>query len=121
MSGNIGCDRDFYLAITLQNARADMPERDPYTPIERLRNLGPVSRGWLVDIGITTLKQLQDIGPVLAFKLVQHRHQEASLNLLYSLHAAVHDLHWTEISPEERERLKREAAEPLEPWNPPSE
>lgn len=98
-----------------------MTQHDPGTPIERLRNLGPVSRGWLAEIGITTLKQLQDIGPVLAFKLVQHRHDAASLNLLYGLHAAVHGIHWTEISPEDRERLKREAAEPLEPWHPPAE
>ena len=51
-------------------------------PIESLRNLGPKSGQWLREAGITTIAELERLGPVVAFRLVKQHQPKASLNLL---------------------------------------
>ena len=40
-------------------------------PIESLPNLGPKSGQWLRDAGIATVADLEQLGPVVAFRLVK--------------------------------------------------
>jgi hypothetical protein len=52
------------------------------------------------------------IGVVETYKRVKAAHPEkVSLNLLYGLQAALLDLPWTELPPDIKEELKRQAEE----------
>ena len=74
-----------------------------------LLNLGKVSRGWLDVVGIRGRDDLERVGAVEAFRRVEATGLRPSLNLLYALHAALLDLHWTMLPPKVREDLKRQA------------
>ncbi|MEP7290484.1 MAG: TfoX/Sxy family protein [Chloroflexota bacterium] len=72
--------------------------------------LGPVSAGWLREIGIESADDLKRVGVVEAYRRVKANHpREATLNLLYGLEAAVAGIHWNALPPERKAELKREA------------
>jgi hypothetical protein len=77
----------------------------------RLMNIGPVSTQWLNEIGVFTKADLEQMGAVMAYRILKHRRPEVSLNLLYGLHAALTGVHWNALSPEEKARLRQDAAE----------
>ncbi|MEM7444526.1 MAG: TfoX/Sxy family protein [Pseudomonadota bacterium] len=82
------------------------------TPVARLRNLGPRSAAWLAEVGIDTEADLRHIGPMAAYAKVKAlRPQDASLNLLWSLQAAVLDMRWNELPSEVKDALRRKLAE----------
>jgi DNA transformation protein len=80
-------------------------------PIESLLNLGPKSGQWLRDAGITTIADLERLGPVVAYRLVKQRQPKASLNLLWALAAGLKGKDWRELSEATKRRLRREAEE----------
>ena len=80
----------------------------PDDPIGMLRNLGPRSQGWLSAVGILCRADLERVGAVIAYKLVQEHGFAPSLNLLYALEGALRDVHWNNLPPEVRSRLRRE-------------
>ncbi len=78
-----------------------------------LLRLGPVSAGWLREIGIETEDELRRVGVVQAYRQVKAIHpREATLNLLYGLEAALVGIHWNDLPPQRKAELKREAAAP---------
>lgn len=79
--------------------------------IETLLNLGPQSVQWLQEAGISTIAELEHIGPVVAYRLVKKRQPKASLNLLWALAAGLEGKNWREISDTTKRRLRQEAAE----------
>ena len=75
-------------------------------------NIGPKSREWLASIGIHNMDDVVQIGVVETYKRVKAAYPEkVSLNLLYGLQAALLDLPWTELPPDIKEELKRQAEE----------
>jgi hypothetical protein len=80
-------------------------------PIESLPNLGPKSGQWLREVGITTIADLERLGPVVAFRLVKHRQPKASLNLLWALAAGLNGKDWRELTEATKKRLRKEADE----------
>jgi DNA transformation protein len=75
-----------------------------------LRNLGPVSAGWLEAAGIRSAAELRRLGAVEAFRRVAfHRGGDVSANLLYALEGALRGVRWDRLPREEREALKRRA------------
>ena len=75
-------------------------------------NIGPKSREWLASIGVHTMDDVVQIGVVETYKRVKAAyHEKVSLNLLYGLQAALLDLPWTELPPDIKEELKRQAEE----------
>lgn len=58
-------------------------------PIEALLNLGPKSGQWLREAGISTIADLERLGPVVAYRLVKQLQPKASLNLLWALTAGL--------------------------------
>ena len=58
-------------------------------PIESLRNLGPKSGQWRREAGITTIAELERLGPVVAYRLVKQHQPKASLNLLWAMGGGV--------------------------------
>lgn len=84
-------------------------ESDLNEPIENLRNLGPTSGIWLREVGITTISELERLGPTLAYRLVKAKQPKASLNLLWAMAAGLKDCDWRELSDQEKEKLRRDA------------
>lgn len=77
-------------------------------PIDNLRNLGSESAGWLRDVGVRTITDLEALGPVEAYHLVKQRQPDTSLNLLWALAAGLAGRDWQTLSDEEKKRLLAE-------------
>lgn len=76
-----------------------------------LRNIGPTTAGWLTDVGIKTVQELDSLGSVDAYRrLKAARPAEVTVLALYALEAALLDVPWTDLPLDVRERL-REAAD----------
>jgi DNA transformation protein len=85
-----------------------------------LRNLGPVSRGWLAEVGVTELADLEAVGSVEAYRRVRDRYgRRATLNLLYTLGGALLDLRWDQLPADRRRQLRAEVAPAAEPGDEP--
>ena len=82
--------------------------------VEDLKNIGPKTAAWLQEIGIYTKRNLVDIGPVMAFKILQHRFNGINTLALYALYGAIHDVHWNSIPPETKDKLRKEANSKLD-------
>ncbi len=80
-------------------------------PIESLLNLGPKSSEWLRDAGINTIAELEQLGPVAAFRLVKDRQPKVSLNLLWALEAGLKGKDWRELPKATKQRLRKKAEE----------
>ncbi len=77
-------------------------------PIESLLNLGPKSGQWLREARITTIADLERLGPVVAYRLVRQLQPKASLNLLWALAAGLKGKDWRKLSEATKERLRKE-------------
>lgn len=73
-----------------------------------LRNIGPVSLGWLREAGINSRADLIRMGAVEAYLKIKATQSRASLNLLWSLAGAERGLAWNRLTEDTRERLLRE-------------
>ncbi len=80
---------------------------DLSVPIENLRNLGKESGQWLRAVGIRTVAQLEEAGPVLAFRLVRKQRHRASLNLLWAMAAGLQQRDWRDLTEDEKQQLAR--------------
>ena len=81
---------------------------DSSTPITELQNLGPRSAEWLADINLRTLADLEVVGAVGAFRMVQHKHAKVSLNLLWALYGAIENRDWRDVTDVEKTKLRAE-------------
>lgn len=78
------------------------------TPIEKARNLGPVSARELASLGIRTLEQLQELGWREACLLWAERYPaRINLNAFVSVVGAIREQAWNEIDPASREEARR--------------
>lgn len=78
------------------------------TPLENLRHLGPSSAAWLRDVGIRSRWDLEQVGPVLAYRLVKRKQPKASLNLLWAMVAGLSNRDIHELSADEKAKLLAE-------------
>lgn len=76
--------------------------------VEDLRNLGPVSSGWLREVGISSEADLRKLGPTTVYQMVKQRQPNCSLNLLWALAAALEDIDFRELSPDAKQQLRAE-------------
>jgi hypothetical protein len=81
----------------------------------KIRNLGPVSSRWLASIEVHDVEELRELGVVNAYRLLALRGHPVSLNLLWAMEAALRDVHWMEITPEDKDHLRAELAAPWDP------
>lgn len=81
-----------------------------HSPVGELSNLGDVSAEWLGQVGINTFADLQSIGAIKVYLLVQALGVKPSLNLLYALEAALHGRHWLEVKREQKTALLSQLA-----------
>lgn len=81
------------------------------TPVESLKNLGPTTADWLHQVGVHTRADLERVGAASTFRLLLDREATASLNLLWALHGALHEIDWREVSEQEKAKLRAAVAE----------
>lgn len=79
--------------------------RLPGRPVQGIKNLGPVSAGWLASVGIKKRADLIRMGPVEAFLRVKAAGHKPTLNLLWALAGAERGLPWNRLSAEDRQQL----------------
>ena len=73
-----------------------------------MKNIGPKSRQWLAEVGIYTIKDLRNAGSITTSKILKERYpKKVSLNLLWGLEAAIHDMDWRELTETDKEELKK--------------
>jgi DNA transformation protein len=75
-----------------------------------VKNVGPVSRQWLHEIGVFDLNDLRRVGAVSAFRMIKSIRPRCSLNLLWALEGAVRDENWVTLSESVKEKLKADLA-----------
>lgn len=76
----------------------------------RLLNLGPVSSGWLRELGVRSLEDVRRLGSVEICRLLAARGYGVSLNLAYALEGALLGVHWSKVPGEVKAELKRALA-----------
>lgn len=107
----MGGDTGLSVALVIVDTNpAPAPPFRPMMEVEHLKNIGPTTAQWLHDAGIHTKADLEEIGAVMAYKVLQH-HQPQKVNvlLLYALQGALMEVHWNGLPPDLKARLKREA------------
>ena len=73
-----------------------------------MKNIGPVSRGWLAEVGIYTIADLRKAGAITTYKILKERYPgKVSLNLLWGLEAAIRDIDWRALTKADKEELKK--------------
>lgn len=81
--------------------------------LSHLINIGSKTERWLNEVGIYTKQQLQEIGPVEAWKRIKRIHHEKVTDaLLYMLQGALLNVPWSALSEEVREELIVQAYSP---------
>lgn len=75
-------------------------------PIDNLRNLGAIHSDWLRSIGVRTISDLANLGPILAYQRVKRQHPQAELKLLWALAAGLSGEDWQSLNAEDKERLQ---------------
>ena len=74
-----------------------------------LKNIGRTSAHWLSVIGINSYDDLNNLGAVEAYKLIENRGIRTSKVLLYALQGALLDQHWNEIPESLKDELCKKA------------
>ena len=73
-----------------------------------MKNIGPVSRRRLAEIGVYTLKDLERAGVIPTYRMLKERYpKQVSLNLLWGLEAALRDIDWRELTDDDKAELQR--------------
>ncbi len=83
---------------------------DPKEDLLALKNLGPKSVAQLVDIGISSSDQLNDLGTEEVFRRLYFRfcdEHRLSVNYLYALEGAIIGCDWRLIPMDRKEELRR--------------
>lgn len=79
-----------------------------------IRNLGPKSRAWLAEIGVTTESDLRALGAVEAYARLRFRFgRQVSRNMLFAMAAGLAGIDWHNLSAAHKAELDAAAASRL--------
>ena len=75
-----------------------------------LPGIGPVTQGWLTEVGIQTVGELRSMGAVEAYRRLKFMlPRQVSVNALYALEASLRGCHWLDLTPDVKAALQQEA------------
>lgn len=86
------------LKLQFSDVAVSTNEEELSEPVQNLRHVGPSTAALLRDVGIKTIAELLQIGPLQAYQLVKRLHPKVSLRLLEALTAGLSELPWQDIS-----------------------
>lgn len=73
----------------------------------RIKNMGPKTSQWLLEIGIDSIEGLEALGAVEAFRRLRaSRPHQVSLNALWALQGAILNIHWNALPPDMKDELR---------------
>ena len=75
-----------------------------------LKNIGPRTAEWLREIGVYSRADLEKLGAVEAYWLINSLGYHTTAVLLYALQGAILNIHWNEVPPQMKQALKEAAA-----------
>ncbi|MBF9197723.1 TfoX/Sxy family protein [Microvirga terrestris] len=79
-------------------------------PVDALPGIGPVTQGWLKEVGIRTESELRSIGAVEAYRRLRFMvPRQVNLNALYALEAALRGCHWLDLPQDVKTALQQQA------------
>ncbi len=79
---------------------------DEESKLTSLKNIGPAMAQWLKQAGITTPKQLHELGAVECYLRISKLHRNAANRMaLYALYGAIHDINCLKLAPEIKDML----------------
>ena len=71
-----------------------------------MRNIGQRSRRWLEEAGISSLRELRQIGSVEAYLRVKRMQPGGSLNLLWALEGVLLECDWRSLTADQKQELR---------------
>ena len=96
-----------------------MPDRKPQSNrprrVNELPNIGTLIAQRLNEIGIVTEDDLRRVGAVGAHRRIKNNYPDKTLSVcyyLYSFEAALRNMHWDDLTEDEKKDLKQKASEP---------
>lgn len=91
-------------AVRLAQLQAEAKE----SPLRKMRNLDESAVAWLLDVGIHTPKELERVGAVAAYRAVDARGHQPSLDLLWALDGALRNKMRSRLPEERKQELLAE-------------
>lgn len=88
-----------------------------HNELNELKNLGAASVNILHAVGVNSYEELEEVGPVGAYKRIKSRGIHVSKVMLYALQGALLDKHWNDLDPDLKKKLVQEAESPPIPEN----
>lgn len=85
--------------------RCTSPPTDD-TPVAELWNLSDLTAGWLNELGIHTHGQLAEADLYELWAELKVRHRQVSKLMFYAMWGAVHNCHWQEVPPLEKDAFE---------------
>ncbi len=76
------------------------------TPVAELWNLSDLTAGWLNELGVHTYGQLAEADLYALWAELKVRHRQASKLMFYAMWGAVHNCHWQEVPPSEKDAFE---------------
>lgn len=73
-------------------------------------NLGPKSSAWLMEIGVTSLNQIRELGPIEVCRRLHQSGRPVSVLMAYALEGAAMGCHWNALPWETKQFLRAEFA-----------
>jgi DNA transformation protein len=72
-----------------------------------MKGIGPVTSGWLHDIGIDSEEQIRELGVVEVYRRLKAQFPDrVTLNALYGLEAALSGIRWDQLPDEVKAELR---------------
>ncbi len=79
---------------------------------DSMRNLGPKSKAWLAEIGISTFEDLQALGAVETYLRLRFRFgSQINRNMLHAMAACLAGIDWRDLSNQHKADLDRAVGE----------
>lgn len=92
-----------------------MRQRNKPKKLSELKNLGPVSAGWLRAVGVRTLADLTELGAIEAYRILKGHGYPVTLNLVYAIEGALRGRDWRDLPSALKHQLRAAAADVAKP------
>ena len=79
--------------------------------LARLPGLGLTSAGWLVEVGVESMADIDRLGAVAIYRRLRLAREGITLNMLYALESLVLGCHWRDLPSDRKAALRVEVSD----------